>query len=171
MASRLISVTTQGAGAAGKIDLTAIGTDLARILLEAIFDAHEGLPAVDHATGRELGAAGLPLFEPSAASVSTADFNRMSEINQRSVIASGVILNRVIRGLGPFSLNNEPLEELIVTLITTSVKKAMAKATWCWYACHLEEDMEEVKHDLEGRLKKEAKRLAGEIGLDLKIRP
>ena len=67
----------------------------------------------------------------------------------------------MISGLGPFSLNNPPLEDLLTEIITTSVRKATEKATWCWYACNLNEDVEALEKDAEtaacDAVKKEAK--------------
>jgi hypothetical protein len=152
LAPHLLSLTTDQGSSVQTLDFTTIGTDLVRITLEAIFDAHEGLPAVSTATARQLGKASLPLFDPPMDHVDTDDFNAMTALSQRSATAVGVTLDRVVPGLGPFSLNNPALEQLIVTLITTSVREAVAKASWCWYACDLDTELQKTEAKLKAKL-------------------
>lgn len=130
-------------GRPARIDYTTLGNQVVRVVLEAIFDAHEGLPAVERATGLTLGEYALPAYDPTKSPVDQADFNEIQAIEQRIATGVGVVLNRLVRGLGPVSPNNEALEELLVTLIATTVHKATEKATWCFYACDLDRELED----------------------------
>ena len=151
------------------INFTQIGTQLVKIVLEAVFDAHEGLPAVSTATARTLGAESLPLLNPPLGNISKADLSAMNNVNNRVEAATGVVLDRVVAGIGPLSLNNEPLEQLIVTLITTSVVKAVDKATWCWYACNLDVDLKKAEKDVGEKMKAFEEREKKRVRLALRI--
>jgi hypothetical protein len=176
LAPRLVTLTTQAGGSVREIDFTTIGNQLVRVVLEAVFDAHEGLPAVASATGRQLGDDSLPLFDPTQGNVSDDDFSEMTRINDRVSAATGVVLNRVVQGIGLISLNNEPLEELIVTVVTTSVRKAVEKASWCWFSCNLDVEAKRAREELEAAvergektLESAAEREAERVKLSLKI--
>ena len=125
-----------------KIDFSAVGTDLVTVFLQAVFDAHEGLPAIPGATGIDLGpgheAYNLAVFDPQTGNVSLDDFQRITAVATRVEAAVATSLDRVIRGVGLFSLNNSALEQLVVTAIGTSVRKLVEKAAWCWFACELD---------------------------------
>ncbi len=130
----------------------SIGAELVRIFFEAIFDAHEGLPALSQsgtqATGLTLGSDySLPLYQDPTGHVSAADLTRIADINTGVALQTRLVIGRVISGIGPFSLNNPPLEDLLTEIITTSVRKATEKATWCWYACNLNEDVKTLEKD------------------------
>lgn len=125
-----------------KIDFTTVGNELLAVFLQAIFDSHEGLPAVPGATGTDLGSGnetdGLPVFDPQKGNVSTDDFQRVSAVANRVEAAISSTVDRVIQGVGPFSLNNDAIEQLIVTAVGVSVRKIAEKAAWCWFACDLD---------------------------------
>ena len=74
-------------------------------------------------------------------------------------------MDRVIRGIGPFSLDNEALEQAIVQIIATTVRKAAEKATWCFFACGLDEQVDAAvdaaKKRVEDAVKSESGRLLG----------
>ncbi|MDX1500743.1 MAG: hypothetical protein R3325_00150 [Thermoanaerobaculia bacterium] len=131
---------------------SSIGAEIVRVFLEAIFDAGEGLPAVaapnaPRPTGLDLGPFSLPLFTSPMGNVDAGDLTRMTHTNDQVAARTRAITARVIAGIGPFSLNNAALEDFLVEIIATSVRKATAKATWCWYACNLDVDLATLGRD------------------------
>lgn len=146
----------------------AIGGQLVRVFLEAIFDSHEGLPALapqnaPAATGLDVGEYSLPLFQAPLDHVSAADFNVMTRINGQVSANVKAVLSRVVAGIGPLSLNNPALEELIVEALTTTVRKTAEKATWCWYACNLDQSFRDTVRDVDRFLEAETKRLTARV--------
>lgn len=130
----------------------SIGAELVRVFFEAMFDAHEGLPALSQSGTRATGLTlrdeyKLPIYHDPTANVSTADLQRITHVNTAVALETRLIIGRVIAGIGPFNLDNQPLEDLITEIITTSVRKATEKATWCWYACNLDADVEQLRQD------------------------
>lgn len=164
-----VATDTSGVGTGA-----SIGAELVRIFLEAIFDAHEGLPAIAPAnlhgarpTGLMLGAYSLPVFRSPTGNIDHHDLTLMTDYNQAAALETRLIVGRIISGLGPFSLDNPPLESLITEIVATSVRKAVAKASWCWYACNLDVEVAKAASDvekaLEDKLKEEEMKLeAGE---------
>ncbi len=156
---------------------SAIGAEVVRVFLEAVFDAHEGLPGlapanVPAATGLSLGADGLPLFRAPMGHVDAGDLGTMSEFNTRVATRVRAILGRVVAGVGPLSLNNQALEDLIVELVTTSVRKAVEKGSWCWFACNLDQDLDAVRDDAKAAAKDAEDALRGaaqRVGLRLRV--
>ncbi len=144
-----VATDTSGVGTG-----SSIGAEVMRVFLEAVFDAHEGLPAVAPAnlptvkpTGLTLSEYDLPLFTSPMGNVDSADLSRMTQTNDQVAAKTRAILSRVLAGIGPFSLNNPPLEAFIVEIIATSVRQATSKATWCWYACNLDADVKALEAD------------------------
>ena len=156
---------------------SAIGAEVVRVFLEAVFDAHEGLPGlapanVPAATGLSVGVDGLPLFRAPMGHVDAGDLGAMSEFNTRVATRVRAILGRVVAGIGPLSLNNQALEDLIVELVTTSVRKAVEKGSWCWFACNLDQDLDAVREDANAVAKDAASALRGaaqRVGLHLRV--
>ena len=132
-----------GADRSGVGTGATMGAEVVRIFFEALFDAHEGLPAIAaagvtaKATGLTLGEYSLPVFNSPMGNVDSQDFSDMTTLNTRLAAKVRIITGRVVSGIGPLSLNNPSLENMIVEIITTSVRKATEKASWCWYACNL----------------------------------
>ena len=127
-----------------------------RVFLEALFDAHEGLPGLapanpgaPGATGLTLGAYSLPVFQSPTGHVDSSDLSHIDAINTGIALKTRLIVGRAISGLGPFSLNNRSLEDLITEIVTTVVRKAAEKASWCWYACNLDVELDKLRADLE----------------------
>ncbi|HMB54367.1 MAG TPA: hypothetical protein VKU40_13695, partial [Thermoanaerobaculia bacterium] len=146
-----------------KVDFTRVGSDLVRVALEAIFDAHEGLPAVSDATGVTLdgaadGVAGLPVFAPTG-TVSAADFGAVNTLSTRTEATVGAVVGRAIRGGGPIALNNDALADLLTTAVAVTVAKAGEKASWCFYSCGLDEQVEEERKRLGAAVRKATLRL------------
>lgn len=153
----------------------SIGAELVRVFLEAVFDAHEGLPGIAPANAPQLQATGLtlppavrlPLFRSPMGHVDGDDLTAMSRINTRTATRAKVILERVIAGIGPFSLNNPALESFIVEILTTSIRKATEKASWCWYACNLNESIAKAKADVaqaaKDKLRQEEQKVKGAV--------
>ena len=131
----------------------SIGAEVARVFLEALFDAHEGLPALAPvgqslmATGLTLGDYSLPLFQSPMGNIDARDLSQMTNFNNNVAASTRIISGRIVSGIGLLSLNNAPLENLLVEIITTSVRKAVEKASWCWYACNLDVDLKALKDD------------------------
>lgn len=152
---------------------SAIGTELVRVLLEAIFDAHEGLPAIaplnrglagSQATAPtglsvEPAAYALPAFRAPMGNVSAADVTAMTKVNAEAAANVRTILQRVIGGIGPFSLNNQALEDFIVEIVATTVRKVAEKATWCFYSCDLDQALEKAERDAKAAIEAEAKKV------------
>ena len=109
-------------------------------------------------TGLTLGDYSLPLFNAPTGNVDAADVSHMTNFNDSIAASTRIISGRIISGIGPLSLNNPPLENLIVEIITTSVRKATEKASWCWYACNLDQDIEKQRKDAEKAAKDMVKR-------------
>ncbi|HKV11583.1 MAG TPA: hypothetical protein VJ725_25790 [Thermoanaerobaculia bacterium] len=166
-----VQVTLDPAGArpasVTKIDPTKVGTDLVWVFFQALFDAHEGLPAVSNATGLDLGAAGkafdLPVLDPEAGNVDRQDLSDIITFSNQVSGTVGAAFDRVIRGLGPFSLNNEALEELLTAIVSATVHNATQKAAWCWFSCNLDQKIEKAtdreKEKVRAELAKSAKRI------------
>ncbi len=171
-----------------------IGAELVRVFLEAIFDAHEGLPAVAPAnssgaagnsqglqpTGLTLGEYSLPLFNSPMGNVDAADLSEMTHTNTRVAAMTRSIMSRFVGGLGPLSLNNPALETFIVEIVTTSVREATAKATWCWYACNLDVELKKLETEarttvddevsqVEDRVKSDAKKAAEHVKMRFRL--
>jgi len=120
-----------------EIDFTVVGSDLIRVLLHAIFDAHHGLPAVSTATG-------VGIQHPDALKangpgvpghISEDDFGKVEEFASRVEGATGAAIGRVVRGVSWIALNNEALAALIETTVAVAVRKFAEKAAWCWFSC------------------------------------
>ena len=156
-----------GSAPPSRVRFTTISSDLIRVILEAVFDAHERLPAMQGATGLHFPAQDqadeLPLFDPTRGNVDADDFSQIRKINQGSGAAAGVLADRLIRGIGPLSLNNEAIEELITTVVATTVKKAMEKSTWCFYACNLNVDIKQAEERLKTKVEAAEQRLEGDL--------
>ena len=153
----------------------SIGAELARVFFEALFDAHEGLPAVApvggvRATGLDLGNHSLPLFSAPMGNVDTRDLNRMTQINDQVGLQTRLVAGRIIAGFGPLNLNNPPLENLFAEVIATTVRKAAAKATWCWFACNLNQDVHRlgaaVHKGVEDKVKEEEQKIRSDLKKD-----
>jgi len=174
-----VATDTSGVGTGA-----SIGAEVVRVFLEAIFDAHEGLPAIAPAnlsgtkpTGLTLGAYSLPLFKAPTGNIDSHDLTLMTSYNDAVALETRLIVGRIISGLGPFSLDNPPLESLITEIVATSVRKAVAKASWCWYACNLDVEVAKLVSDagtaLEDKLHEERQKLerdAERVKLRLELR-
>ena len=157
----------------GVITGGSIGAELARVFLEALFDAHEALPALSQpgikATGLTLAEPyRLPIFQNPMGNVSAKDLQHMTHINNAVALETQLLIGRLIAGIGPFSLNNQPLEDLITEIIATSVRKGTEKATWCWYACNLDQDLARLRRDAGKALDDAAKREEKDLKQKLK---
>ncbi len=142
----------------------------ATALHEAVFDAHEGLPALApvgqplRATGLTLGDYSLPLFTSPTGNVNAADLSRMTNFNDSTAASTRIITGRIISGIGPLSLNNPPLEDLIAEIITTSVGKAAEEASWCWYACDLDVQLKALESETGKTVTDAAHSLSQQLG-------
>jgi len=125
--------------ARSQVDTMTIGADLIRVLLHAIFDAHDQLPGVSNSTGRSVAGFELPENKEAETHVSGEDFaaveTRASQIE--AVTSAG--FGRLIRGASFFSLNNEALATALETAVGAASRKYSEKVFWCWYSCRLDE--------------------------------
>lgn len=119
-----------------EVDYVAVGADLIRVLLHAVFDAQMRLPAVSNATGAALGG-GLEVNDGTV--VDEMEFERIEMLAGQieGVVAAGT--GRLLRGASFFSLNNEALASAIETAVGVALRKQAEKAVWCWYACKFNE--------------------------------
>jgi hypothetical protein len=129
-----------------QIDTTALVADLARVFLEAVFDAVEGLPAVSTATGvTALKESPLPANNPSmlidttggahSQNLCEANFARVEAWGTRSEAMTTVGVGMLIRGGGVFALNNERAATLVETAFGVTARKLTEKIAWCFLAC------------------------------------
>lgn len=156
-----------------KIDFAQVGTDLVRVFLQAIFDADHGLPAVSTATGVSLGKqnAGfdLPVFNPAVGNVDAKDFTAISSLASQVEAAVGSGVLKAVGGLGPFSLNNEALEQTVATLVAMVVRDAVERGAWCWYSCDLDGRIARAAHEEKDRTEEGLRRDAERLLLKLKL--
>lgn len=156
---------------ASHVDHLQVANQLLQVILMAIFDAHEGLPAVSNATGadsKELGGDALPVFSPSQA-MTSADFQSVATYFRQTDATTGAVLGRAIRGVGPFSLNNEALADLFTTAISVTVAKASEKAAWCWYSCGLAAEIDLGRQQAEAKAKSEVRKVAHKVKVKLSL--
>lgn len=118
-----------------KLDYVVVGGDLVRLLLHAIYDAHDRLPGASNAT-----AYGVPKFPPDAndPAKTDVDADEMDQIESRSLRVETVVgagTGRWVRGLGFVALNNEALAVAIETAVGVAARKYAEKVMWCWTAC------------------------------------
>jgi hypothetical protein len=113
------------------------------VVVEALFDSSQRLPAVSDATGanpRLLNP--LPAFADIQGTsgyehVSIPDFR---DISSNAAIVEGVAslgTSVAVRGFNVFSIDNEVVEAMVETLIASIVRKAADKVIWCAYACDI----------------------------------
>ena len=119
------------------IEFTAVGADLIRVLLHAIFDAHDGLPAASKATGTGIPKPdGLVVNTPGQKGhLSAEDFGSVEAFAGRVEGVTGAVVGRAVRGMSWIALNNEALAVLIETTLGVAARKFTEKACWCWYSC------------------------------------
>jgi hypothetical protein len=120
-----------------EVDFTAVGADLIRVLLHAIFDEHDGLPAVSNATGIGIPQPdGLLANEPGLPGhLSAENFGSVEAFAGRIEGVTGAVVGRAVRGVSWIALNNEALAVLIETTVGVAARKFAEKASWCWYSC------------------------------------
>jgi hypothetical protein len=118
------------------MDYVAVGTDLIRVLLHAIYDANNRTPAVSNATG-VTDLKGLP-FALAVNDTSRVSAEKFEQIEIRANQVEGVVAagtGRIIRGISVIALNNEALATVIETAVGLAVRKTTETAMYCWYAC------------------------------------
>lgn len=124
----------------GDIDFIAVGSDLLRVYLNAVFDAHDRIPSVSNATGRSALGEGVRLAvnDPETTKVDETEFER---VEGRAAQVEGTVataVGRLVRGIGLLSLNNEALATILETAVGVAARKFAEKTAWCWYACELD---------------------------------
>ncbi len=140
----------QAREAAARAEFLGVGEDLLRVFLEAVFDAHSGLPAQGGASGLSFSGANQQYALPPVPQ--GMDLSKIATIDDRVEAVTGVLVDRIIRGIGPLSINNAALEQAVVTLVATTVRKATEKATWCWFACGLDQEVSSAVKGVEEKM-------------------
>ena len=120
-----------------QVDFIDVGADLVRIVAEAIFDAHDGLPGVSNATGVNLQLYPLVAHDPEASEVSGDEFGTVDGWANATEGAISAGTGRLVRGAGPLALNNEAIARLIETFVGVLVRKVTEKAIWCLFSCRV----------------------------------
>jgi len=114
------------------LNYTNVGSDLIRVLLEAVFDAKFRVPAVGNATGVGI-VGGLDKFDSNKHSITEDQFAVTEQISRSVEAGVTSALGRVLRGFSFFSLNNEPLAVTIETLVGVTLKKGTEKVCYCYF--------------------------------------
>ncbi len=52
---------------------------------------------------------------------------------------------------------------MITTMVATTVRKAAEKASWCWYACNLNEDVDHLYQDATADIDAEKKKIEQDV--------
>lgn len=140
-APRLFSVSS--------VDFATIAADVTRIALEAAFDAINGLPTADGATGSAAsdGYAPLPRLSDLYKSgevkdakgrlwykITAAEMSEMLKLANQAETATGAIASQVVRGVNFLAINNEALAKVLETAISLPVRKGSESVSWCWFA-------------------------------------
>lgn len=126
------------------VDYIAVGSDLIRVLLHAIYDANQQLPAVSNASGITVPFQPLVENQPASAEApgTQVDEEEFQRIQTRAVRVEAVVsagTGRLVRGVSFLSLNNEALATAIETAVGLAVRKQIEKVMWCWYQCRFNE--------------------------------
>ena len=125
------------------VDYVAVGSDLIRVFLHAIFDAHNQLPCVSGATAAEseLIPADLRLSvnDPAITHVDEGEFAAVEARATQVEAVTSAGVGRLVRGASWFSLNNEALATAIEAAVGVTFHKEAEKAVWCWYSCRFNE--------------------------------
>lgn len=121
-----------------KVDTTAVASDLVRVLLHAVYDAHDRIPGVTNATGysKDLKTQ-LGTNDPKKTKVDAADFGEIEARAARVELLVSTGVGRLVRGLGIVALNNEAIAAAIETAVGVAARKHTEKVLWCWTACEL----------------------------------
>ncbi len=126
-----------------KNEVKAIPPDLVRVFIEAVFDSHQRLPAVSDATGtKDYLLSPLPAFADVEGTtgyehISLEDFKYIA--NDSAMVESMTSLGTsvVVRGINVFSIDNDVIEAMVETLVSSLIRKTAEKAYWCAYACDI----------------------------------
>lgn len=125
-----------GKAHATTVDYVAVGADLIRVLLHAVYDAHDRIPGINGATGYLVTPA-LAEYDPLKSRVDADEFEQIETRAAQVEASTSGAVGRVIRGLGLVALNNEALATAIETAVGVAVRKHTEKVLWCWAACEL----------------------------------
>lgn len=119
-----------------KLDYVAIGNDLIRVFIEALFDEVNRLPGVPEATGVKIGRLkSFPDVINTYPHIRQDDFTCMNELANKVESGVTIVVSKVIRGFGLFSINNEAIETLVENVIGVTARKVSEKFTWCLCSC------------------------------------
>jgi len=116
-----------------QVDLSKVGADLVRVLVEATGDSLARVPAVQGSTGCTSGL--LECFDPSAGHMSADNFGKVTQYGAMSEAVAGQAIGALVRGGFFFALNNEALAQSIETGVSVAARKSAEKVAWDYLSC------------------------------------
>jgi hypothetical protein len=116
-----------------QVDLSKVGADLVRVLVEAAGDSLARVPAVQGSTACSSGL--LPCFNPAAGVMSADNFAKVSQYGAMSEAVVAQATGTLIRGGFLFALNNETVAQVIETGISVAARKSAEKVAWDYFSC------------------------------------
>lgn len=116
---------------AGSADSRRVASDLARIFLEALFDAAFQVPAAERATALKI--AGYPKFDANSPPIPVDDFAKVTTDALRAEAAATSHVGELVRGGGGLGINNETLASVIETAAGVIAKKLTEHELFCYY--------------------------------------
>jgi len=126
---------SENAFTVSKIDLTAVGSDVIRVSVEALGDSIAQLPGTRESTGCKSPHHLLDCYDPASYNVTAEHFASVNEDAAAAESMVGGVTGKLIRGISWLSLNNEAIAKAIETALGVAARKATEKLSWCFYAC------------------------------------
>jgi hypothetical protein len=112
-------------------DSRRVASDLARIFVEALFDAAFQVPATERATALKI--AGYPKFDVDNPPISKDDLAKIATDALRAEAAVTSHIGEVVRGGGGLGIQNETLASVIETAAGVIAKKLTEHELFCYY--------------------------------------
>lgn len=116
---------------AGSAGSRRVASDLARVFVEALFDAAFQVPAVEGATALKI--TGHPKFDADNPPISVDDFAKVTTDALRAEAAVTSRVGELVRGGGGLGINNETLASVIETAAGVIAKKMTERELFCYY--------------------------------------
>lgn len=122
---------------ASSVDSRRVASDLARIFLEALFDAAFRVPAAQEATALKVkwGQEGRPYphIDPKHPPISLDQFARVARDAMRAEAAVTSVVGKAVRGASVFGTNNETLSAAVETAAGVVAKKLAEHEVLCYF--------------------------------------
>ena len=119
------------------VHITWVSADLARIFLEAFFDAAYRVPAVHGATALRVRpnsqASPYPEFNADRPAISLGALARVTRDALRAEAAVTSLVGKAVRGGSVFGTQNETLSAMLETAAGVMVKKLVEHEGFCYY--------------------------------------